>query len=290
MKHFYSCFLFTIFILSISYGYGNTNIAPTNIALSASSINENVPANATVGTLSSTDSNSGDTFTYALVSGTGSTDNAFFNISGDNLNITNSPDFETKNRYLIRVRTTDLGGLTFEKEFTITINDLNEMAIPATHLHFDGTNDNVVIPDAAAYDFTTAYTIEANVKLDRINGFTQTLVSKFEDNNDQRSWMINFGEKNADGALSVIMTPNGIWQNQLRWDSGFIPAVGTWYHVAIVFDSTLSSNQVKLFVNGTLFSQTTWIQTLTPTQANVYIGGYDDWNNGFNSGASSRFF
>jgi hypothetical protein len=103
------------------------NGAPSDIALSASAVNENVTANTTAGTLSSTDQDTGNTFTYTLVSGTGSTDNAYFNISGSSLRITNSPDFETKNSYSVRIRTTDQGSLTYEKAFTITINDLNDV-------------------------------------------------------------------------------------------------------------------------------------------------------------------
>lgn len=72
------------------------NDAPTDIALSSDSIAENNAANATVGTLSTTDPNTDDSFTYSLVSGTGSTDNAAFNISGNALRATNSFDFETK--------------------------------------------------------------------------------------------------------------------------------------------------------------------------------------------------
>ncbi|MEM0578829.1 hypothetical protein, partial [Flavobacterium polysaccharolyticum] len=78
---------FTIFI-------NDVNEAPTDIALSASAINENMPANSTVGALSSTDVDS-SSFTYSLVAGAGDTDNAAFTISGSDLKITASPDFET---------------------------------------------------------------------------------------------------------------------------------------------------------------------------------------------------
>ncbi|GGJ45053.1 ExeM/NucH family extracellular endonuclease [Deinococcus roseus] len=104
----------------------NVNETPTDIGLSASSINENVSAGSTVGTLSSTDVDAGDSFTYTLVSGTGSTDNTSFNILGNALRISNSPNFEAKSSYSIRVRSTDAGGLFFEKQFTITIVDVNE--------------------------------------------------------------------------------------------------------------------------------------------------------------------
>ena len=102
------------------------NVAPTDISLSASSINENNAVNAVVGTLSSTDADAGDTHTYTLVSGSGSTDNASFTIAANQLKATPVFDFETKTSYSVRIKTTDAGGLTYEKALTITINDLDE--------------------------------------------------------------------------------------------------------------------------------------------------------------------
>jgi ELWxxDGT repeat protein len=99
------------------------NLAPTNLTLSASSIAENLPSGTAVGTLSTTDPDAGDTFTYTLVSGDGDTDNASFILDGATLKTTASFDFETKTSYSIRVRTTDYGGESLEQEFTITVND-----------------------------------------------------------------------------------------------------------------------------------------------------------------------
>jgi len=104
----------------------NVNEPPMDIALSSTSIPENVGANAVVGTLSTADPDAGNTFTYNLVAGTGSTDNGAFNISGNTLRATSSLDFETKNSYTVRIRTTDQGGLFFEKAFTITVTEANE--------------------------------------------------------------------------------------------------------------------------------------------------------------------
>ncbi|MFM7384426.1 MAG: choice-of-anchor I family protein, partial [Microcystaceae cyanobacterium] len=89
------------------------NEAPTNLTLSATSIDENVPENSVIGTFSTTDPNTGDSFTYSLVTGDGATDNSAFSIVGNQLQINNSPDFETQNNYSIRVKTTDQGGLGF---------------------------------------------------------------------------------------------------------------------------------------------------------------------------------
>ena len=106
-----------------------TNHAPTNIALSAASIAENKLVGTTIGTLTTTDADAVDTFTYTLVSGVGSTDNASFAIVGNQLQAAASFDFETKSSYTIRVRSTDQGGLSTEKQFTITITDVLEPKI-----------------------------------------------------------------------------------------------------------------------------------------------------------------
>ena len=102
------------------------NEAPINLVLSSSVINENNSVGAVLGNLSSTDQDAGDTHTYSLVSGTGSTDNSLFTIEGNQLKTTISFDFEIKNSYSVRIRTTDAGGLSYEKVIAITVLDINE--------------------------------------------------------------------------------------------------------------------------------------------------------------------
>jgi len=104
----------------------NVNEAPTDLSLSNTSINENVAANSTVGTFTSTDPDTGNTFTYSLVAGTGDTNNSAFSIVSNQLRLNASPDFETKSSYSIRVRTTDAGGLTYDKPLVVNINDIDE--------------------------------------------------------------------------------------------------------------------------------------------------------------------
>jgi len=108
----------------------SSNQTPTDLALSSSSVPENQPVATTVGTLSTTDGNSGDTFTYTLVAGAGDTDNAKFSISGADLRTAQSFDFETANSFSVRVRTTDSGGLTYEESVAITVTDVQENFAP----------------------------------------------------------------------------------------------------------------------------------------------------------------
>jgi hypothetical protein len=114
----------------------NVPTAPTDILLSAASIAENNAVNADVGTLSTTDVDAGDTFTYTLVTGTGDTDNASFTIDGSTLKAGAAFDFETKSSYSIRVRTTDSANNTFDKVFTITVTDVNEAPAAPSNLSY----------------------------------------------------------------------------------------------------------------------------------------------------------
>ena len=94
---------------------------PTDMSLSSATVSHGAAAGTAVGDFSATDADSGDTFTYTLVSGTGDTDNSAFTIAGHQLTVNAGPDYLTKSSYSIRVRVTDSGGQTFEKAFTITV-------------------------------------------------------------------------------------------------------------------------------------------------------------------------
>ncbi|MFT7084488.1 MAG: gliding motility-associated-like protein [Vicingaceae bacterium] len=102
------------------------NAKPNLISISSDTLAENQPTGATVGTLSTVDSDAGQTHSYSLVSGTGSTNNGSFSISGTNLIANFIPDFETKPSYTIRIRTTDNLGCSYELPFTIFIKDVND--------------------------------------------------------------------------------------------------------------------------------------------------------------------
>jgi CSLREA domain-containing protein len=125
-------FNFTVKAISNSNGCPGTQnyqitiaAPPSDVALSNSSVAENAAINTAVGTFSTTDADSSN-FTYTLVAGSGSNDNASFVISGNQL-LTNAVfDFETRSSYSIRVRTSDETSLVFEKQFNISISNVNE--------------------------------------------------------------------------------------------------------------------------------------------------------------------
>ena len=122
-------------ILTISVT--NQNEPPSNLTLSNNEIDEDVLLGTTVGTFTTTDEDLSDAYTYTLVSGTGSADNGDFTISGASLITGTTFDYQAQQQHQIRVRTTDSGGLFFEKAFTINILDIN---VPPTNLTLSGTS------------------------------------------------------------------------------------------------------------------------------------------------------
>ena len=104
---------------------------PTDIDLTNNTIQENRPVGTTIGTFSSDDPDGDTTFTYTLVDSTTYPDNAAFTITGNTLKSAVSFDYETKNSYHIRVRSTDPWGAYYEEVFSIVIIDVNDAPVLA---------------------------------------------------------------------------------------------------------------------------------------------------------------
>jgi hypothetical protein len=117
------------YIISFSINSASNN-PPTDITLSNSTFDENQPVNTTVGILSTTDADVGDTHTYAFNCGVPGIDDGSFNLDGNSLRSSAVFDYETKNSYNICLRTDDGNGGLLDKGFTITINDLDETVSP----------------------------------------------------------------------------------------------------------------------------------------------------------------
>lgn len=96
------------------------NAAPTDISLSGTTVYTTGGLNAVVGTLSATDADHGETYTYTLVAGTGDTDNASFNISGATLRC-DDPSALGVSARSVRIRVTDSANNSREESFTINV-------------------------------------------------------------------------------------------------------------------------------------------------------------------------
>jgi len=151
------------------------NRPPSAMVLSNTTVAENQTSGTEVGTLTTTDANTTETFTYELVAGTGDDDNNSFTIVGDKVNTAASFDFENKASYLIRIRVTDSGGLAFEQEFSITINNVDEDA------DSDGINDSIDLcpntPNGESVDIDGCSDTQQDSDNDTINDAIDNCVS-----------------------------------------------------------------------------------------------------------------
>ncbi|MBW7476074.1 cadherin domain-containing protein [Paenibacillus oenotherae] len=176
------------FVISVT----DVNEAPTDVSLTPSSFAENTEIGETIGAFIATDADAGDTFTYALVSGTGDTDNGSFSITNDELLADDEYDFENKSSYSIRVEVTDADGLTFEKSFVVTVTDSND---PPTNLTLTG--DTVEENESAGTEVGTFATVDS----DAGDTFTYTLVSGTGDE-DNSSFAIASNKLNISTPLN----------------------------------------------------------------------------------------
>ena len=103
------------------------NSALTDLSLSNAAVAEEQASGAVVGVLTATDADAGDSFTYSLVGGEGSTDNEAFAIDAAGQLVTAVTfDYETQDSYSIRVQTSDQDGMSIEKVFVIQVTDVDE--------------------------------------------------------------------------------------------------------------------------------------------------------------------
>ncbi|MCT4636253.1 MAG: C25 family cysteine peptidase [Bacteroidales bacterium] len=141
----------------------NVNETPTNVELTPANIAENMAVNSEIGTLSTIDPDTGDTFTYTI-DNTSDNKDAFV-IIGDKLCSKIVFNKENKDLYKIKVRSTDKGGEYLVKELTITIDNINDIPTDISlselevneKLPVDTEVANIIVADEDTGD---AYTYE----------------------------------------------------------------------------------------------------------------------------------
>jgi gliding motility-associated-like protein len=103
---------------------------PIDLVLASTSMPENAPKNTFIGKMSTIDANTQPVkYTYSFVSGLGSVDSSSFRISNDSLFNKEMFDFEARNSYEIRIRSTLVNGMYVEKTFKMNVLNVNERPV-----------------------------------------------------------------------------------------------------------------------------------------------------------------
>ncbi len=147
------------------------NDAPTDITLLTNSIDENAGAGVVIGAFSTTDEDFFGTHTYALNNNT-----ANFTLSANGtLTAAISFDYETQSSYIISVTTTDEGGKTFSKDFTITVNnDANEAPVISSANTFSVLENTTAVATLSATNGNGTVTFSASITGTNAAAFTLT--------------------------------------------------------------------------------------------------------------------
>ncbi len=200
--------------------------SPTDIAPDSFSVDENTDTTGgfSLGALTTTDPDSGETFTYAILPGA---DSALFSIGGagfDELILDDGLlDAESKASYTVAVQVTDSTSNTYAETLTVTVNDLNE-------------SPTDIAPDS--------FSVAENT--DTAGGFSLgTLNTTDPDSGETFSYAIGAG---GDGALFSI---GGAGLDELILDDGVLDtAIKASYSVTVqVTDSASNTYFETLTVN-----------------------------------------
>lgn len=165
-----------IFLIAVE----DSNYVPTDIIPSITSFDENIAIGTPISTLTTIDYDSQDTHTLTLVSGVGSSDNSYFSFSGNVLQTDSAINYEKKNIFYIRVKSTDPGNASVVKTFTLNVNDINEAPTDITL-----TGDSIL-------------------ELQPINTLIGTLSSEDEDAGATHTYVLTTGAGDADNGLFTI--------------------------------------------------------------------------------------
>jgi VCBS repeat-containing protein len=123
--------------LDIFRAMSQLNHVPSGVGLSGGSVGENTDTSGgyEVGTLTTTDADTCDKYTYSIVPGG---DSALFGIggvNGDRLRLTAGVlNYEVKASYAVTVRVTDFFGSTFDQPVTVNVVNVNEAPIIANQI------------------------------------------------------------------------------------------------------------------------------------------------------------
>jgi hypothetical protein len=140
---------------------------------------------------------------------------------------------------------------------------------------FNGSDSYLAVPDNASLDNTAAFTLSYWFRAETLGNNTG-LVAKRVGLNDNNSYGFFLG---LDGKLSVdVNSSNNRFTSNTTFNSG------TWYHIALVFDGSLTEAQrSKLYVNGLLDTTAAETSTSVPNYASsLHIGVLAPGGNVFN--------
>lgn len=134
---------------------------------------------------------------------------------------------------------------------------------------FDGNNDWISVPTRPGYS-GSAVTLSLWFNNSILDGQARGLISKRVGVFNQVAYSIFIGSGNR----IYVDIGTGTGTTIERFDTGYtLSTTGTWRHLAVVFDGALSSNRLKVYLDGAVILQAQpTVAAILNTTAPLYIG------------------
>lgn len=253
------------------------NGTPTDVTPNSFNVDENTDTSSgyAVGTLTTTDPDSGEGFTYTVVGGA---DAAKFSISGNQLILTDGVlDFETQPSYSVQIRTTDAQGLWYEETLTIIVNNIDEAPMVIVSSEVDDASNQVV--DFQGGDDSISLT---GLPVNTASGTEVTV--EFWMKWDGTNSVMPFGFESYD----LWLNDGYIGFNSANGDLYGVSSSGLasgWHHIAAIFHNGDVTGS-RLLIDGV--EQALAQQLGTPNDSNAFVDSSANIS-GWTANASYRF-
>lgn len=258
----------------------STNDGPTDIQLTGPGgiplqVNENSLTNILVGSLTATDPDDGNNLAFTLIDSAGGR----FQIGGTNqrkllVDDGSLLDFESASSHTIIVKVTDPAGHSFQKSFSIVVNNVNEAPVITTSLLFPFSTDNLAPlsgiaisdPDAGSANISVTFAVsEGSLSLSE----SGSLAGKVSNNNSAELTVIapvsDISSTLASDGLSYSTMGSLIGTHQLTITADDLGHDG-------IGGAQSATVALDLEITGTRFTQ--WRQDWFPAQlADLAISG-----------------
>lgn len=134
---------------------------------------------------------------------------------------------------------------------------------------FNGSNGFITLPNESNFDATNAFTIEAWVKFSGslADGQYQSIVTK-----GNEAWRLRF--KGTPDPVLLAFDYNGT--NEITSSGTPDFKLGTWHHVAVVFDGSTTTKTLTMYIDGVVDATQTFSSDMIPNNDPVWIGNNKD--------------
>lgn len=157
--------------------------------------------------------------------------------------------------------------------------------IVGTALHFTGgtTYDTLMVPDSDSLDLTDTLRLEAwfkpDITIDTSEDYYYALILKWHGIGDQ--WRTGYGLNISGGKLYLILgwgSGEGNWYTYCASRDNW--QAGEWYHIKATYDKNLPSENIKIYINGSLDATYDETKKIATNTLPLYINQdpFESWN------------